>query len=451
MKFAFACLILLLSFAAGSPLHAQSIHTFSVGSEFETKVKFARSELPLPPGRWKLIANGEEFGIALSGAQRPRLAFAHLAQLEDNRLVALVSFFGTQQYDGTAWARDADCDRTDFVLALADKNFNAQDQWCLNVQHRFRTWVSDDNMATRTKALYTALNDAKIVRPPLMLETKVRVVRSGEFVDATYLILPTAFGGPVTKGFVFPTSEWHVQNIANHPQHREFADGWIAWSKPMLEVVRAGFGRTLADYSPAPYPFAAAQKAPAAPATSTASVAAPAAPARAAAPQTAAASVLKAGTRFATASGEFRVERIDGSIVHMVNKANQSSTWFPRGLMPFDSASKFDRQAAEALFPMKIGNKVTFEQQAASGDNAWRHTLEVVRAEVLTIEESKYPTWIVEVRTESLNPGQGGFVRKRTVWFAPQLGWILRMREEQLAGPPQTMNSWDVVRIVPPG
>jgi hypothetical protein len=41
--------------------------------------------------------------------------------------------------------------------------------------------------------------------------------------------------------------------------------------------------------------------------------------------------------------------------------------------------------------------------------------------------------------------------RKRTLWFAPEVGWLVRQRDEQLAGPPQRMNSWEVVRIVPPG
>ncbi|MBI3507449.1 MAG: hypothetical protein HY059_21650 [Proteobacteria bacterium] len=408
------------------PSTAQSVHRAQIGSEFETKVRFARSEIPLPPGKWKLISTGEEFSVPQGGQQRTRLPFAHLAQIENGRLVALVSMSGTTQNERERWLRDKNCDRTDYLFAAADRNLNDQDQWCQYVTHATRTWISSNDQAPRVAELYRALRESQAALPTTMLSSELRIVRMGEFLRIAYEIAPVEFGGPSSAARTWQTAEWHPQNIAKFPAHREFADGWIAWAQPMLVQVRTGYNGRLAAYEPQPLPVAGHRSLGLTP--------------------------VRIGTSFTTnAGGGFKVSAVEGMAVTTVNASGAAAHWQLGGMLPLVASSKFDRALAEKIFPLKVGNKTVFDQMSANGLNGWRHTVEVVRSETLKIDGRDYATFVVEDLAKAINDSQGGFVRKRTVWYAPELGWLLKMNEEQLAGAPEKMNSWEVVRIVPPG
>ena len=125
--------------------------------------------------------------------------------------------------------------------------------------------------------------------------------------------------------------------------------------------------------------------------------------------------------------------------------------WQVGGLVPVADNRRLDGDNAERILPLKVGNKTVFERAATVGALKWRHTMEVVRAETLSIDGRNYSTFVVEDRIEGLSPSQQGFVMKRTAWFSPDAGWLLRLSEEQLGGEPATMNNRRVVKIVPPG
>lgn len=118
---------------------AQSIHTMPVGTEVEGKVRFARSDVPLPPGTWILAAAGEVLSQNIDGSRPARIPYASLAQIRNNSLAGLVSLTGTVQVENLQWGRDRECDRTDFLLVDADRNYNPVEQFCLRVNHGTRT------------------------------------------------------------------------------------------------------------------------------------------------------------------------------------------------------------------------------------------------------------------------------------------------------------------------
>ncbi|MCA3262382.1 MAG: hypothetical protein ING44_10600 [Telmatospirillum sp.] len=414
-----AAFALLLSVAAAS---AQSVHTLPVGSVFEGKVAFARSEVPLPPGKWTLASAGEEKS---TGDLVVRLPFANLVQIDGSNLSALVTIFGTLSDDRNGWGRDANCDRSDMLYAAADKNYRTTDQWCSYVQHSIRSWTATDQTPPKAATLFAYLRQENVKKPWTMLAAATRLVRNGEFIAVTYEVDPLRHGGPATKIIASQTSEWNPQRIQDFPAHRAYADKWIEWSKPLLDSVKEGFGRTLrvAGLPPFPKMGLAAMEV----------------------------RLAQVGTRFVTENGGFRVQAAEGTAVTMVNARNLSLQWQVGGLVPVASNRQIDRDNAERILPLKVGNKAVFERAATVSAYKWRHTMEVVGTEILSIDGRNYTTFVVEDRVEGLTQAQKGFVMKRTAWFSPEAGWLLRLAEEQLGGEPTTLNSWRVVKIVPPG
>jgi hypothetical protein len=429
----------LLAFAAiflTTPLQALSIHREPIGIEVVGSVPFARSEVALPPGKWRLIAAGEDFGVPSGGRPRSRLPFAHLVQIEKGRLIALVSLQGTRQYEsGIYWVRDRNCARTDYLFAIADQDLNPHKQWCSHVTHLARNWMLSDLLDESTKALYSALVADDVVKPAMTLRAEAWIADDSEYIRVTYEISPGEYGGPTAPARSWSNSEWHVQNIGKYPAYREYADSWIEWAKPVLANVRAGFGRSLpGNTALKPIPVGTARAVAGAARGVVAAVAVP------------------VGTKFVTVNGgNFTVQSADGSSVRTANTSNQLMTWQFGGLLPITSTTRVDPGVMGKLFPLKVGNKVVFDQTSVGNPNAWRHTVEVVGTEKITVDGKDYDTFVVNDLAEGLDPSQGGFARKRSVWYAPALGWLLRMREEQLGGAPERMNSWEIAKIVPPG
>lgn len=417
-----AAFALLLSAAAAS---AQSVHTMPAGSVFEGKVAFTRSEVPLPPGKWTLASAGEELSAINAGAATFRLAFANLVQIDGGKLSALVTIYGTRNVEPVGWTRDTNCDRSDMLYVAADKNFRATDQWCSYVSHNIRSWVATEQTPPRSATLFEYLRKENIKKPWTMLATTSRLVRNGELIVVSYEVDPQMQGGPATKVVALQTSEWHPQRIQDYPEHRAYADKWIEWSKPVLDGLKEGFGRMLRVASLPQFPKAGLAAMDLRPA--------------------------QVGTQFVTERGGFRIQAVEGIALTTVNTTNQRMQWQVGGLVPVADNRRLDGDNAERILPLKVGNKTVFERAATVGALKWRHTMEVVRAETLSIDGRNYSTFVVEDRIEGLSPSQQGFVMKRTAWFSPDAGWLLRLSEEQLGGEPATMNNRRVVKIVPPG
>lgn len=439
MRLRYLTYVVLALLALAPAAFAQSIHTQSIGTEVSGTVRFARSEVPLPPGTWTLAAAGSVPVSTIDGGQRLRTVYASLVQIRNNTLVGLVTLTGSVQPETIVWVRDRNCDRTDLLFVEADRNFNNADQTCVVASHSVRTWVAPDRAGEQTKALYDFVREKGFSRPATMVSGRARFVRDSEYIDAVYEVLPPAFGGPATRINNWSTSEWHKEVVGGHPEHRRFADAWIEWTKAMAAQVRAGFGRSLSGFTPIAI----------GPATPPAAAARPAAQATAA-PITGAFRAPALGTRFVVADGHYEIARVDSLTISTLNASNQGASWQVGGLVALGSNPHFDRAAAEGIFPLAVGKKVEFLQHVASGSNAWRHTLEVVGTENVTVDGRTYSTFVIEGRTEAIGPGMAEFVRKRTLWFAPEAGWLLRLRQDQIAGAPQRLNNWDVLRIIPP-
>lgn len=416
--------------------HAQSIHKMAQGTEVEGVATLGRVQIPLPPGKWILIGAAETWSNPISGGMARPFGHAYLALIEKDRLVGFISAMAPGQTSDLVRSWDKQCERTDVYFIDAAPKYQLREQTCLYVVHAARAWTAWPNMGAGLEAAYTWLAEhPKVVKPSTMLLVRHSNVRANDFVEVEYNFSPEAYGFGPPRDRSAAGNDWHRDKLKNDPARDAFAQAVVAWARDNQKRVLDGVIYRKAEAG-AKLEFAV--------------------PGR---PQQAAISsaVLPSGhvtpaigTRFVVSSGRFDIVKVDRMNVVTANSANAGATW-SAGLLPLDPASKFDRSALESLYPLAVGKKTKFLQEAASGSNAWDQILEVVRTEAVQIEGKSYETFVIENRTEAVGPGMKEFVRKRTLHYAPELGWLLKMQEEQLAGPPQRMNSWEVVRIVPPG
>lgn len=423
-----------LVFLAIGGAQAQSIHKMAQGTEVEGVATLGRVQIPLPPGKWILIGAAETWSNPLSGSQPRPFGHAYLALIERDRLVGFIAAMAPGQTSTNVRTWDKQCERTDTYFLDAAPKYDLREQSCFFVVHAARSWTAGPNMGAGLEAAYTWLAEhPKVVKPSTMLLVRHSNVRASDFVEVEYNFSPEAFGFGPPRDRSAAGNDWHRDKLKNDPARDAFAQAVVAWAKENQKRVLDGLIHRKAEVG-AKLEFAAARR-----------------------PQQAAASSLPSGdatpaigTRFLLKSGHFDVVKTEGKSITTVNAAKSGTTW-SAGLLPLDSNAKFDRGAIESLFPLAVGKKAQFRQEAASSTNAWDQTLEVVRTESINVADKSYATFVIEGRTQAVGPGMKEFVRKRTLHYAPELGWLLKMQEEQLAGPPQRMNSWEVVRIVPPG
>lgn len=423
-------------FLAIGTAQAQSIHKMPVGTEIEGVATLGRVQIPLPPGKWTLIGAAETWSNPLSGGQPRPYGHAYLALIERDRLVGFIAAMAPGQTSDLIRSWDKQCERTDVYFIDAAPKYTIREQSCFYVVHAARTWTAWANMGAGLEAAYTWLAEhPKVAKPSTMLLVRHSNVRANDFVEVEYNFSPEAYGFGPPRDRSAAGNDWHRDKLKNDPARDAFAQAVVAWAKDNQKRVLDGVIYRKAEAG-AKLEFAAVRRPQQAALPSSASPSGQVSPA--------------IGTRFVVSSGRFDIVKVDRMNVMTANSANAGATWIA-GLLPLDPASKFDRSALESLFPLAVGKKTKFLQEAASGSNAWDQVLEVVRTETVQIEGKSYATFVIENRTEAVGPGMNEFVRKRTLHYAPEIGWLLKMHEEQLAGPPQRMNSWEVVRIVPPG
>ncbi len=435
--FRYLAYVFTLVFLGLGGAQAQSIHTMPIGTEIEGIATIGRVQTPLPPGKWTLIGAAETWSNPLGGGQPRPFGHAYLALIERDRLVGFISAMAPGQTSDLVRSWDKQCERTDVYFIDAAPKYTIREQSCFFVAHAARTWTAGPNMGAGLEAAYTWLAEhPKVVKPSTMMLVRHSNVRANDFVEVEYNFSPEAYGFGPPRDRSAAGNDWHRDKLKNDPARDAFAQAVVAWAKDNQKRVLDGVIYRKAEAGAKLEFAAAAARRP----QKTA----------AAGPSAAGHVTPIVGTRFVLKSGHFEVVKTEGMSVTTMNAAKSGATW-SAGLLPLDSNAKFDRAAIESLFPLAVGKKAQFRQEAASSTNAWDQSLEVVRADSLQIDGKSYATFVIEGRTQAVGPGMNEFIRKRTLHYAPALGWLLKMQEEQLAGPPQRMNSWEVVRIVPPG
>lgn len=105
--------------------------------------------------------------------------------------------------------------------------------------------------------------------------------------------------------------------------------------------------------------------------------------------------------------------------------------------------SPFAQNHGERLFPLKVGNEITYTSTAnsshATGELVsptmtiyYSNTVKVVRQEQLATAAGTFDTYVIEWHEIVLGKGSGAWLN--TVWYAPNLGYIVKQRNETLGG-----------------
>lgn len=98
-----------------------------------------------------------------------------------------------------------------------------------------------------------------------------------------------------------------------------------------------------------------------------------------------------------------------------------------------------DRDEYRKLWPLEIGKKVEFQRHRDDYSSSWKHTIEVVGKETLTIGGNPVETFKVIETVEWLpqNSSQSGSNRWRgeaTRWWAPSVGYMVKQVSTQNRG-----------------
>jgi hypothetical protein len=122
--------------------------------------------------------------------------------------------------------------------------------------------------------------------------------------------------------------------------------------------------------------------------------------------------------------------------------------------------SSFAKNHGERLFPFKVGNEVDFDWTADSSHLAtsvpsaneilfYHDEVKVAREERLTTNMGTFDTFVIEwhsmIRNRNIN---GAWLY--TMWFAPELDYVVKETDETRAGFANGNKSWDITTLIFP-
>ncbi len=151
------------------------------------------------------------------------------------------------------------------------------------------------------------------------------------------------------------------------------------------------------------------------------------------------------GTLFIVDTGWFRVVEVLADAVVTENAGKGRATWL-HGLVN-RTLSDGDRTRLMTWFPLERGKR--FEYEIETAKEAWHHVLAVAGSEQLQVGVRSFEVFRVTRFEAGLPPN---FYRgEYTQWYAPELGFPLKMTYRHIEGTAPNFTPWQVVRIVPPG
>lgn len=143
----------------------------------------------------------------------------------------------------------------------------------------------------------------------------------------------------------------------------------------------------------------------------------------------------KVGTRFNYDNSYQNVVRSDGKMLVTMNRSNRP--FYRYGLfIGFSNlnAYQFPKEKMDALWPLKVGNSVSFDASGTSSngyESTWQWTITVLRAEDLTTPAGTYKTLVVEARERTV---AGSYEGVYTYWYAPAISFFAKYKYEILLG-----------------
>lgn len=158
--------------------------------------------------------------------------------------------------------------------------------------------------------------------------------------------------------------------------------------------------------------------------------------------------VAPAEGSFYDTGGAWRVTRVqrNGMLVRLNEVNGDSQVLMIGGIQVFPPLEGADYKIAEArdLWPLKVGKKTysTIDHEAHRG---WRHRLEVVRREEITVPAGTFDTYVVRVRERSIAREYEAVV---TYWYAPKVRAPIKREIKEIRGdanrPPFELQNYEL-------
>ncbi|MBI3503829.1 MAG: hypothetical protein HY059_03240 [Proteobacteria bacterium] len=158
---------------------------------------------------------------------------------------------------------------------------------------------------------------------------------------------------------------------------------------------------------------------------------------------------LQIGNFLRMKSGGYRVTAKSDQAVTMANPSGATGRWIGGFFIPPRGTGDTYAQDVLGLVPVAVGKSAEFVE-TGNGTDSWLHTISVVREEQVRVGDETYRTFVIEMREKAGAPSQGSYERLRTAWFAPQLGFPLRYKRQNIAGTNASEIEWEVLEIQPP-
>jgi hypothetical protein len=111
----------------------------------------------------------------------------------------------------------------------------------------------------------------------------------------------------------------------------------------------------------------------------------------------------------------------------------------------FSSSSA--EEALQRLWPLRVGNQVSFVNQA-NIDRSYDETYRVVRHEMATVPAGTFDTFIIEWDGRGTDQYANGYHETATFWYAPEIGYVVKVEHHLMGGLYARLGDEEAVRVV---
>ncbi|MGE4218056.1 MAG: DUF2061 domain-containing protein, partial [Alphaproteobacteria bacterium] len=225
------------------------------GSAQEGVLVFAEKQVPLPAGRWRVLAHTHNPLPAGSGnlGAYGTMQTAILAQEKDGRVSALLEVTTNTLPVRSGWGVPTDCDRQDLPLVV-NRYRSGYDAHCMVVGHA-RAAAGGAVPSAFAKAM-GELGGAGSAMPEDWVTVAFRIADRRDIVD-----LRVSFN-PETQGLAAPgrvlswtESPWHPTRVERDERRLAYMAQLTGWGTQYGEILERGIKRRIATGETVPSPF----------------------------------------------------------------------------------------------------------------------------------------------------------------------------------------------------
>ncbi|HWI28800.1 MAG TPA: hypothetical protein VN668_17620 [Stellaceae bacterium] len=110
-------------------------------------------------------------------------------------------------------------------------------------------------------------------------------------------------------------------------------------------------------------------------------------------------------------------------------------------------ASRAAQQALRRLWPLRIGNQVSFATEVSFG-RVYNERYRVVRHELVTVPAGTFDAFVIDWDGTSADQYANGYHETASFWYAPALGYVVKVEHHLLGGIYARLTDDEAVRVV---